>query len=105
VDNHHTPGKIKSSTGDQARLPVEWQSLRDWLSLVEKQGSLKHIGASVDPNEELGAITFLAARQPNSPALLFENLLGDKSSARILSNMLGASWPRNAPRPLIIPNG
>jgi UbiD family decarboxylase len=104
VDNHNIEGGIKSSAGGEARLPVEWQSLRDWLSLVEHHGSLKHISASVDPNEELGAITFLAARQANSPALLFENLLGDKSSARILSNMLGASKERYALAVGINPN-
>ena len=45
------------------RTPVGWRDLRDWLELVEQAGRLKRIDAPVDPDEELGAITFMAARQ------------------------------------------
>ena len=75
---------------------VQWQSLRDWLALVEKAGSLKRIFASVDVDEELGAITYMATRQENAPALLFENLSGDPTQCRVLTNMLGASKERYA---------
>lgn len=64
--------------------------------LIEREGNLKRIGAQVDPNEELAAVTFLASRQPDSPALLFENLVGDATRTRILINMLGASKERYA---------
>jgi UbiD family decarboxylase len=93
-------GNIKVSSGPQngpnEATPLAWQDLRGWLALVEEQGMLKHINAKVDPNEELGAITLLASRQLQSQALLFDNLLGDKSAARILTNMLGASKERYA---------
>ena len=44
----------------------------------------------------LGAITLLATRREDAPALLFEQLAGDRSQARILCNMLGASKERYA---------
>ena len=76
--------------------PVAWRDLRDWLDLVEANGLLKHIAAPVEPDEELGAITLLATRREDAPALLFEQLAGDRSQARILCNMLGASKERYA---------
>ena len=79
-----------------ASAPLAWRDLRGWLDLIEREGNLKRIGAQVDPNEELAAVTFLASRQPDSPALLFENLVGDTTRARILTNMLGASKERYA---------
>jgi 3-polyprenyl-4-hydroxybenzoate decarboxylase len=53
-----------------ASAPLAWRDLRGWLDLIEREGNLKRIGAQVDPNEELAAVTFLASRQPDSPALL-----------------------------------
>jgi 4-hydroxy-3-polyprenylbenzoate decarboxylase len=77
--------------------PVAWSDLRGWLSLVETAaGQIKHIDAPVDPNEELAAITFMAGRTPAAPALLFNNLVGNHSDARVLANMLGASKERYA---------
>jgi UbiD family decarboxylase len=76
--------------------PVAWRDLREWLHLIDGAGALKRITAEVDADEELGAITFLATRQENAPALLFENLSGDQTGTRILSNMLGASKERYA---------
>ena len=78
------------------RTPVAWRDLRDWLKLVEQAGQLKRIDAPVDPDEELGAITFMAGRNTDTPALLFNNLVGNRTDARILSNMLGASKERYA---------
>ncbi|TMJ32545.1 MAG: UbiD family decarboxylase, partial [Alphaproteobacteria bacterium] len=78
------------------RRAVGWHDLRDWLSLVEAAGELKRITARVDPDEELSAITYMASRSENSPALLFENLADDRFGTRILSNMLGASKERYA---------
>jgi UbiD family decarboxylase len=79
-----------------ASAPLARRDLCGWLDLIEREGNLKRIGAQVDPNEELAAVTFLASRQPDSPALLFENLVGDTTRARILTNMLGASKERYA---------
>jgi 4-hydroxy-3-polyprenylbenzoate decarboxylase len=69
--------------------------LRDWLARVERLGQLQRISASVDAEEELAAITYMAARDENSPALLFQSIAGSPG-ARILTNMLGASRTRFA---------
>mgnify|MGYP003694251537 CR=1 FL=1 len=63
-----------------------------WSSRV----SSARINAPVDPDEELAAITFMAGTHPETPALLFSNLVGNRTDARILSNMLGASKERYA---------
>ncbi len=76
--------------------PNSWRDLRDWLALLEQHHQLMHITREVDPNEELAAITFMATRSGDAPAFLFENLKGNTSDARILSNMLGASKERYA---------
>jgi len=75
---------------------VAWRDLRDWLALVEASGGLRRISATVDPVEELAAITFLAGRTVGAPALLFDRLCGDEFGTRVLSNMLGASKERYA---------
>src|SRR5262249_51537117 len=49
-----------------------------------------------DPDEELAAIAFMATRREDAPALLFDNLVGDRFGASILLNMLGASKERYA---------
>jgi 4-hydroxy-3-polyprenylbenzoate decarboxylase len=82
-------------TGSPA-APVGWRDLREWLALIERNGLLKRITAPVDPDEELAAITFMATRREDAPALLFEKPLGDRSGTRILANMLGASRERYA---------
>src|SRR5262249_10310978 len=76
-----------SVDGVDDRTPVAWRDLRDWLKLVEQAGQLKRVNAPVDPDEELGAVTFMVGRTPETPALLFDNLVGNRSDARILSNM------------------
>ena len=65
--------------------PVGWSDLRGWLQLVEAAGQIRQIDASVDPDEELAAITFMAARMPAAPALMFNNLVGNRSDARVLT--------------------
>ncbi len=82
--------------GAESIEPASWSDLRSWLRLVEEANQVKHIDALVDPDEELAAITFLAGRMPTAPALLFNNLVGNRSDARVLSNMLGASKERYA---------
>ena len=87
-----------SQTGEvsNGHAPVAWQDLRDWLALVDRAKQLKRIDSAVDPDEELAAITFMAGRTQETPALLFSNLVGNRTDARILSNMLGASKERYA---------
>jgi 4-hydroxy-3-polyprenylbenzoate decarboxylase len=75
---------------------VGWRDLREWLALVEANGQLKRITAPVDPDEELAAITFMATRREDAPALLFERPAGDRAGASVLANMLGASKERYA---------
>ena len=69
------------------------RDLREWLVLIERNGLLKRIDKSVDADEELAAITFMATRREDAPALLFQNLAGDRSGSSVLANMLGASKP------------
>src|SRR5262249_2282754 len=76
--------------------PLAWRDLREWLALIEANGLLQRIAAPVDPDEELAAITFMATRREDAPALLFEKLTGERSGASVLSNMLGASKERYA---------
>jgi UbiD family decarboxylase len=75
---------------------VRWRDLREWLVLIENDGGLLRIKQPVDTDEELAAVTFMATRQENAPALLFEELCGNHSGARVLANMLGASKERYA---------
>jgi UbiD family decarboxylase len=73
-----------------------WVDLRGWLEVIEAAGSLVKISAEVEPNEELAAITYMATRRRESPALLFETFPHNPMNARVLSNMLGASKERYA---------
>src|SRR5258708_27525231 len=75
---------------------VRWKDLRGWIDLIEKAGLLKRIQASVALEEELSAITFMATRSEDAPALLFENLDGAGPGMTVLANMLGASAARYA---------
>ncbi|MDP6175157.1 MAG: UbiD family decarboxylase, partial [Rhodospirillales bacterium] len=45
---------------------------------------------------EIGAVTYMAAKNENSPALLFENLEGKEERVPVLANILGASQRRFA---------
>src|SRR5882724_11777352 len=76
--------------------PLPWRNLREWVALIDAKGMLQRIDKPVDPDEELAAITFMATRREDAPALLFENLAGDQSGAKILINMLGSSKERYA---------
>ena len=85
-----------ASAGSMDEPRHEYRDLREWLSLIESRGQLRTIDAEVDPEEELSAITFMAAQRRGSQALMFRNLKGDKSGSRILINMLAASQERFA---------
>ena len=73
-----------------------WRDLREWIALIERHGALKRIRQPVDADEELSAITYMATRDENAPALLFESIAGDTSGSSVLANMLGASKERYA---------
>src|SRR5262249_34549985 len=69
--------------------------LREWLRQVEAPGELVRVSEAVDPNEEMGALTYMVGKRPGSPALLFENPKG-ATGYRLLWNLLGNSTPRIA---------
>jgi 4-hydroxy-3-polyprenylbenzoate decarboxylase len=75
---------------------VSWRDLREWIALLERNNELQRIAKPVDADEELGAITYMATRNENSAALLFENISGDRSGSSVLANMLGSSKQRYA---------
>ncbi len=75
---------------------ASFHNLEQWLQLIERHNLLHRVSASVNPIEELSAITLLASQRGNSPALLFENLAGNNSDIRILTNILGSSKERFA---------
>jgi len=75
---------------------VSWRDLREWIALLERNNELQRITKPVDTDEELGAIIYMATRNQNSAALLFENISGDRSSSSVLANMLGSSKERYA---------
>ena len=95
MDAETSPQSLLQSA-ETRRPPLGWRDLREWLAQVDGIGELKRIAAPVDPNEEIGAITLLAAREETSPALLFGNMQGDTTGSQILTNMLGASKERYA---------
>src|SRR5947207_65708 len=75
------------------------QDLREWLDRVEDLGELVTVTEPVDPIEEMGAVTYLVAKQQPSPAVLFESARGYESNpigARLLWNILGPSFKRTA---------
>src|SRR5438105_9511604 len=67
------------------------QDLREWIQAIEARGELVRI-AGADPKTEIGAIVSALARERNRPAVLFERIKGDASSARILGNPMGSMW-------------
>src|SRR5258707_5471451 len=86
------PPVVPAKDGPQ----VSWRDLREWIALLERNNELQRIAKPVDTDEELGAIIYMATRNQNSAALLFENISGDRSSSSVLANMLGSSKERYA---------
>jgi UbiD family decarboxylase len=71
--------------------------LRQWLSEVDKLGELVCVQEPVDPLEEMGAVTYLVAKQTPSPAVVFDKPSGPNAlEARLLWNILGPSFRRIA---------
>jgi 4-hydroxy-3-polyprenylbenzoate decarboxylase len=89
-------GQAELATAQPRESALPWRDLRGWVGQIEQHGELARIAASVDPDEELGAVTLLVSQQDKSPALMFENMQGDTTGSRILINMLGASRERYA---------
>ncbi|MFQ5828763.1 MAG: UbiD family decarboxylase [Candidatus Methylomirabilia bacterium] len=68
-----------------------FMDLRQWIALLEKEGELRRIGARVDWDREIGAITRKVLER-KGPALLFENIKDyeDARCTRLFSNGLGS---------------
>src|SRR5258708_19887029 len=92
-----SPSVAQALDGPQAN----WRDLREWLALIERNGELQRIDNSVNADEELAAITYMATRTEKTRALLFENLAGDTSGSPVLPNILGSSKERS-PLPLAL---
>jgi UbiD family decarboxylase len=81
--------------GDEAIKP-RWRDLREWIELLKQHGQLHTIDATVEPIEELAAVTYMATRRLGAPALFFEQFRDNPLGARVLANMLGSSKERYA---------
>ena len=72
------------------------RDLRDWIAQLEAIGQVQRIREEIDPNEEMGAITYMAHQTINAPALLFERIKGCAPGFQALWNPLGSSVDRFA---------
>ncbi|MDE1155665.1 MAG: UbiD family decarboxylase [Acidobacteriaceae bacterium] len=74
---------------------MAYESLRDWIKVLERAGELKRVKAEVSPVLEMAEIADRAAKSgkgtphPGGPALLFENIAG-YPGARVLMNQFGS---------------
>ncbi len=72
-----------------------YESLRDWLKVLEKAGELKRVTAEVSPILEMAEIADRASKsgkgtaKAGGPALLFENVAGHPGQ-RVLMNQFGS---------------
>ena len=64
------------------------QDLRLWLTDTEARGDLATL-RGVDWRVDIGAVADLAGKQPDSPALLFDEIPGYPKGYRVLVNTLG----------------
>lgn len=71
------------------------RNVREWVKLMEDNGMLHRIREEVDLVEEMSGITYMVAKNADSPALLFENVKGYKDTS-ILFNLIGSSKERYA---------
>ena len=70
---------------------MAFEDLRDWINDLEERRDLQRIGAEVDWDEELGAITREVSSQ-SGPALLFDNIKDHKNTycRRLFTNGTGS---------------
>src|SRR5204863_5314351 len=72
------------------------RDLREWIERLEAIGQVQRVREEVDPDEEMGAITYMAHQTINAPALLFERIKGCAPGFQALWNPLGSSVDRFA---------
>lgn len=70
---------------------MPYGDLRQFLERLEAEGELRRVGAEVDWNLELGAIS-RRGQDLRSPAMLFENVRG-YPGGRVLANLIGPTRP------------
>ena len=75
---------------------VAYESLREWITALEKAGELKRVTAEVSPILEMAEIADRASKsgkgtaKAGGPALLFENITGYPGS-KVLMNQFGST--------------
>jgi 4-hydroxy-3-polyprenylbenzoate decarboxylase len=70
---------------DNTKYHIMYQDLRDFITLLDKLGTLRHIDGA-EPRFEIGGITEVAAGLPDAPALLFDRIKGFAPGFRIFTN-------------------
>ncbi|HLE80495.1 MAG TPA: UbiD family decarboxylase, partial [Dehalococcoidia bacterium] len=70
------------------------RDLRQYLAKLEAEDELRHVGAEVDWDLEIGAISRRGI-ELRAPALLFENVRGYPQGYRLLANILSGTRPPN----------
>ena len=66
-------------------MKTGYRDLRDFIAQLEAAGQLRRVGgAALD--QEIGAITEVAAGLSDPPALLFDDIPGQRAGNRILTN-------------------
>ena len=74
---------------------MAYNNLRDWIAALERSGELKRIRTEADPILEIAEITDRVSKgkdqngNPGGPALLFENVKGQRG-AQLLINQFGS---------------
>ncbi|MDT3701115.1 MAG: UbiD family decarboxylase [Thermincola sp.] len=58
----------------------EINDLRDWISILEREGQISHVNTEVDWNLELGGIVQEVFDRGNGPALMFNNITGHQDT-------------------------
>src|SRR6185436_423894 len=108
VERPHRPGllhrRLRRAAGAHAatqydegrpggRPRMSFMDLRQWMTLLEKEGELRRVGAEVHWDRELGAVA-RRVLEKRGPALLFENVTGYKPGARCTKLFTGGLGDR-----------
>jgi 4-hydroxy-3-polyprenylbenzoate decarboxylase len=93
-------------TAMAARTAKGFMDLREWIAMLDREGELRRIGAEVDWDREIGAVS-RRVLEKKGPALLFEAIRGYREGrcTRLFTGGLGSrgrlalalGFPRDAP--------
>src|SRR5437899_11958067 len=70
------------------------RDLRDWLARAETRGQTKRITQTVDHDEAMGAITYMAHQEIGAPALPCASITGCPTGIRALWHPRGSHRDR-----------